>query len=355
MQQCLADWLNQRHCFGSRYNFSRGFDKQLVFKQGPQSYQRIAGSGLRESNLLCRTHFSYFVYLGSLDSGMKAFHPVLVVLVVELDSILFWDSVLEIHTMKLFRNDKIDHVHLYLKIKKRCQFQLKFSGFLLIFFFVLQYSVPIFLVVLGSVATSREQLVSFFKESPSQSTNIEQEQSSKDTAKEQAEILVSKIIFLLGIVTILLGVINNTIRPPESYDTCSTFNNKFNKFIIDLDLEIIELGGLKESSSLNTKEVDLICQLLLKKNNELFDLIDEYNKARSLSPRQANIKALNQNDEKQKSKNTSSASSDASDDTTGNFLAGTPNTLNESSNGTTNNSLVDIPNTSSELSNKTRV
>ena len=260
--------------------------------------------------------------------------------------------------MKSFKNDKIDRVNLYLKIKNRCQFQLRFSGFLLISFFVLQYSVPIFLVVLGSVATSRDQLISFFEESPSQSTNIEQEQSSKDTAKGEPDILVSKIIFLLGIVTILLGVINNTVRPAESYDTCSTFNNKFHKFIIDLDLEIIELGGLQENSSLNKKEkqeVDLICQLLMKKNNELFELIDEYNKARSLSPRQANIKALNQNDEKQESKNTNSASREASDDANGNFIADTENTFNESSNGITDNSLVDIPNTSTELSNKTRV
>ena len=126
-------------------------------------------------------------------------------------------------------------------------------------------------------------------------------------------------------------------------------------FCIDLDLEIIEIGGLQEKSSFNTKEVDLICKLLMKKNNELFELIDEYNKARSLSPRQANIKPLNQNDEKQESKNNNCASSEASDDTTCNFLDDTPNTLNESSKGTTNNSLVDIPNTSTELSNKARV
>jgi hypothetical protein len=259
--------------------------------------------------------------------------------------------------MKSFRKDKIDHVQLYLKIKKRCQFQLRFSGFLLILFFVLQYSVPIFLVVLGSVATSRDQLISFFKESPSQSTNIEPEKSTKDTAKDEAEILASKIIFLLGIVTILLGVINNTIRPAESYDTCSTFNNKFNKFIIDLDLEIVEAGGLPEKSSINTKEkeFDLICKLLIKKNNELFNLIDEYNKARSLSPRQANMEALDQNAEKQELKNTNSASSEASDDSSGNFLADTPKTLNKSSNGTTDNSSVDIPNTSTELSNKARL
>lgn len=114
------------------------------------------------------------------------------------------------------------------------------------------------------------------------------------------------------------------------------------------------LGGLAQPAPL-LWEIDLICKFLLKKNNELFNLIDEYNKAISLSPRQANIEALNQTDEKQELKNTNSASSEASEDTTGNLLADTPNTLNESSKGTTNNSLVDIPNTSSELSNKTKV
>ncbi len=257
--------------------------------------------------------------------------------------------------MKSLRNEKIDHIQLYLKIKQRCEFQLNFSGLLLILFFVLQYSVPIFLVVLGSVATSREQLGSFFLNPPSQSTNIEQKQPSNDKAKQDADILVSKIIFVLGIVTILLGVINNTIRPAESYDTCSTFNNKFHKFIIDLDLKIVETGGLPERSSTNTKEVDLICKLLIKKNNELSNLIDEYNKARSLSPRQANMEALDQNVEKQELKNASSASSEASDDSSGNFLADTPKTLNESSNGTTDNSLVNIPNTSNKLFNKARL
>lgn len=244
--------------------------------------------------------------------------------------------------MTSFRNDKINHVQLYLKIKKRCQFQLNFSCFLLVLFFVLQYSVPIFLVVLGSVATSKDQLVSFIFHPSSKSTNAEQ----KQTSKEDAEILASQIIFFLGLVTILLGVINNTIRPAESYDTCSNYNNKFNKFLIDLDLEIIKLGGLPEKSSLNAQEVDLIYQVLIEKNNELFKLIDEYNKARSLSPRQANIEALNQKDDQQKLKNTNSAASEVSDDTTGNSLADTANTLNESSNGTSNKSLVEIPNNS---------
>jgi hypothetical protein len=94
------------------------------------------------------------------------------------------------------------------------------------------------------------------------------------------------------------------------------------------------------------KEVDLIYKVLLEKYNELFNLIDEYNKARSLSPRQANMEAINQKDGEQKSKNTNSASSEASGDTTGDFLADTSNTLNESSNGTPNKSSVEIPNTS---------
>lgn len=246
--------------------------------------------------------------------------------------------------MKLFRKDEIDYVQLYMKIKRRCEFQLNFSCFLLGLFFVLQYSVPICLVLLGSITTSKEQIVTFVSplvslSSPSQSTNVEQ----KQTSNKDAEILASEIIFFLGLVTILLGVINNTIRPAESYDTCSNYNNKFNKFIIDLDLDMVKLGGLPEKSHLNPQKVDLIYQVLMAKNKELFELVDEYNKARSLSPRQANIEAINQKDDKQKSKDTNSTSSKVSDDTTGNFLADAPNTLNESSNGTSNKSLVEIP------------
>ncbi|HEY9609809.1 hypothetical protein [Allocoleopsis sp.] len=250
----------------------------------------------------------------------------------------------EVHPMKLFRKDEIDYVQLYMKIKRRCEFQLNFSCFLLGLFFVLQYSVPICLVLLGSITTSKEQIVTFVSplvslSSPSQSTNVEQ----KQTSNKDAEILASEIIFFLGLVTILLGVINNTIRPAESYDTCSNYNNKFNKFIIDLDLDMVKLGGLPEKSHLNPQKVDLIYQVLMAKNKELFELVDEYNKARSLSPRQANIEAINQKDDKQKSKDTNSTSSKVSDDTTGNFLADAPNTLNESSNGTSNKSLVEIP------------
>lgn len=239
--------------------------------------------------------------------------------------------------MKLFRNDAIGCVQLYTKIKRRCQFQLNFSCFLLVLFFVLQYSVPICLVVLGSVATSKDQLVSFLP-----STSVEQ----KPISKEEKDTLVSQIIFVLGLVTILLGVINNTIRPAESYDTCSNYNNKFNKFLIDLDLDTLKLGGLSEKSPLNPQEVDLIYKVLMEKNNELFNLIDEYNQARSLSPRQANMKAINQKDDEQKAKNANSASSEASEDTTSNALADTPNSLKEPSNNTPNKSVVKTHNTS---------
>jgi hypothetical protein len=224
-----------------------------------------------------------------------------------------------------------------------------FSGFLLILFFVLQYSVPIFLVVLGSLATSREQLVSFLEVSPSpsinQSTNIDQEKASETKAKAEAEILVSKIIFLLGIITILLGVINNTIRPAESYDTCSTFNNKFNKFIINLDLEIIKLGGLPVQASADMEKIKKVCEFLIEKNEELFGLIDEYNQARSLSPRQANIKALNQSNDEKELKSNNSGSIEASNDPTDNSLDDKLNGSSEPSNHATDKSLVDARNT----------
>jgi len=203
--------------------------------------------------------------------------------------------------------------------------------------------------VLGSLATSREQLVSFLEVSPSpsinQSTNIDQEKASETKAKAEAEILVSKIIFLLGIITILLGVINNTIRPAESYDTCSTFNNKFNKFIINLDLEIIKLGGLPVQASADMEKIKKVCEFLIEKNEELFGLIDEYNQARSLSPRQANIKALNQSNDEKELKSNNSGSIEASNDPTDNSLDDKLNGSSEPSNHATDKSLVDARNT----------
>lgn len=251
--------------------------------------------------------------------------------------------------MEPSKNNTLASAQLYKKIKNRCKFQLNFSGFLLIFFFGLQYSVPIFLVVLGSLATSREQLVSFLEVSPSppinQSTKNDQKKISEAKAKTDAEILVSKIIFLLGIITILLGVINNTIRPAESYDTCSTFNNKFHKFIIDLDLEIINFGGVSVLASANREEIKLVCEFLIKKNKELCDLIDEYNQARSLSPRQANIKALNQSNDEKELKSNNSGSIEVSDEPTDNSLDDKLNGSSEPSNHATDKSLVDTRNT----------
>ncbi|GAB1539927.1 hypothetical protein NUACC21_25950 [Scytonema sp. NUACC21] len=102
--------------------------------------------------------------------------------------------------------------------------------------------------------------------------------------------LVSKIIFLFGIITVLLGVVNSTIRPSESYDTSAKFNNKFSKFEYDLDLEVLKLGGLENKQV----DVKIILELLSRKNDELFKLVAEYNEAGSLRQREADIETLNQ-------------------------------------------------------------
>lgn len=181
------------------------------------------------------------------------------------------------------------YVREYLRIKARCQFQKNFSACLLIVFFMLQYSVPIFLVVLGSIASSREQLATFF---------ASESESSPDPKKATAEAgtVISRIIYLVGLVTILLGVVNNIVRPPESYDTAANYNNKFARFEQNLDLEFMALSGVSGEYSDNRDRFTLIIKFLISKNEELCQLIQEYNDARSLSPRQTRLQALSKDD-----------------------------------------------------------
>ena len=198
-------------------------------------------------------------------------------------------------------NHKINLKRVYSQIKTRCLLQNIFSTYLLCGFFILQYSVPICLVVLGSVTTSREQLDSFFynieipKPGQKDAVNYLNETQKKTEillAQKASEILVSRIIFILGIITILLGVINNIIRPAESYDKAVEYNNKFIKFSLDLDLAIIENGGIPQSSE--AKNFNCIVKLLFEKNQELARLINEYNQVRSLNMQSPEIEVLKQ-------------------------------------------------------------
>ncbi len=177
----------------------------------------------------------------------------------------------------------------YLQIKKHCRFQQRFSNLLLCGFFLLQYSVPVFLVVLGSLATSEDQLILLFQ-GEDNATQINSSNSSRQILP-QAEILASRIIFVLGLSTILLGVINNIIQPAKSYDEAARFSNKFNKFSLDLDLEIIQAGGIPKSSDSKDFIIKfkIINEILLRKNQELYELIDKYNRARSLSNKSPDI------------------------------------------------------------------
>ncbi len=189
-------------------------------------------------------------------------------------------------------------------------------------FFVLQYAVPIFLVLVGSITSSREQLASFVLATSHQATVAAgaggfQQDGDEEKAKENAEDLVSNIIFVFGVITILLGVVNNLVRPAESYDTYAKFNNKFFKFEQEFDLEFFKRGGLPDKPSTNEKQIIPILDFLMEMNGKLAKLIDEYNDARSLSPREANIKALDQQYDEKELASTNSASSRASNDTTG--------------------------------------
>ncbi|AUB41090.1 hypothetical protein COO91_07133 [Nostoc flagelliforme CCNUN1] len=222
----------------------------------------------------------------------------------------------------LFSTKEPNLIQSYYEIRKECKFQIFFSGILLINFFVLQYSVPISLVLLGSLTTSREQLALFFQKASIPSKDPQDVKLDEASSKKEAEILLGKIIFLFGIITILLGVINNTVRPAESYDTCAKFNSKFSQFKRDLDLQILNKGGLKKP--LDTPEFQVMCLFLMEKNDELTKLINEYNEARSLSPRQANIQALNTQENKDELKSTNSASCESIDDSTSNTLINHP-------------------------------
>lgn len=92
----------------------------------------------------------------------------------------------------------------------------------------------------------------------------------------------------------------------------------FSRFEYNLDLGVLDHGSLPNKLSTDNNEVKLFSQFLIKKNDELFNIIDEYNEARSLSPRQASIKALNQKDDNEELGSANNASSRASNDTTGN-------------------------------------
>jgi NTP pyrophosphatase (non-canonical NTP hydrolase) len=157
------------------------------------------------------------------------------------------------------------------------------------------------LVVLGSLTTSREQLALFLQRASIPSKDTQKTELDEALAKKEAEILLGKVIFIFGIITILLGVVNNIVRPAESYDTCAKFNSKFSQFQRNLDLQILKRGGLKDrflDPQKFEQEFKDMCSFLINENNELTKLINEYNEARSLSPRQANIQALNNQENK---------------------------------------------------------
>jgi hypothetical protein len=214
--------------------------------------------------------------------------------------------------LSAFKKEEPDLIRSYYKIKKECQFQISFSGFLVISFFILQYSVPISLVILGSITTSRDQISLFLRKSQILCKDTQKTESNEILEKRESDILVGKIIFILGILTILLGVINNTTRPAESYDTSAKFNSKFSQFERDLDLHILKQGSL-ENKKLDTDEFKIMCCFLLKISNDLTDLINEYNEARSLNSRQANLQSLKNQENKDELKITNSASSKSID------------------------------------------
>ncbi len=157
-----------------------------------------------------------------------------------------------------------NYYNIFLDIQRRCDFQISFSNFLLYVFFVLQYTIPIFLATIAGITAGNELLVSFIQEFFSD---------------DQAENIVNFFIFFISLLGTLFGTISATTNPSESYDNAAAFHNKFSEFKINLaiDMRNLELTNAMEEDYL---------QLLKEKNTNLSELIEEYNQKRSIDKNQ---------------------------------------------------------------------
>ncbi|WP_293106407.1 hypothetical protein [Moorena sp. SIOASIH] len=157
-----------------------------------------------------------------------------------------------------------NYYKIFLDIQRRCDFQISFSNFLLYVFFVLQYTIPIFLATIAGITAGSDLLVSFLQEFVSD---------------HQAENIVKFFIFFISLLGTLFGTISATTNPSESYDDAAAFNNKFSEFKINLaiDMRNLELTNAMEEDYL---------QLLKEKNANLSKLIQEYNQKRSIDKNQ---------------------------------------------------------------------
>ncbi len=157
-----------------------------------------------------------------------------------------------------------NYYKIFLDIQRRCDFQISFSNFLLYVFFVLQYTIPIFLAIIAGITAGNDLLVSFLQEFVSD---------------DQAENIVKFFIFFISLLGTLFGTISATTNPSESYDNAAAFHNKFSEFKINLaiDMRNLELTNAMEEDYL---------QLLKEKNANLSELIEEYNQKRSIDKNQ---------------------------------------------------------------------
>lgn len=157
-----------------------------------------------------------------------------------------------------------NYYKIFLDIQRRCDFQISFSNLLLYVFFVLQYTIPIFLATIAGITAGNDLFVTFIQEFVSD---------------EQAENIVKFFIFFISLLGTLFGTISATTNPSESYDNAAAFHNKFSEFKINLaiDMRNLELTNAIEEDYL---------QLLKEKNANLSELIEEYNQKRSIDKNQ---------------------------------------------------------------------
>ena len=121
-----------------------------------------------------------------------------------------------------------------------------------VFFWVMQYSIPILSALLTAFIGIKlpENIVIFDKITLPNSDTL---------------------ILVMAIILTMLGTLNSVLKPAESYEWAASFSNKFEEFENELNLSMVELGTRSDVT-----ESDYI-QLLRKTNHNLAKLIDERN------------------------------------------------------------------------------
>jgi len=138
---------------------------------------------------------------------------------------------------------------IYRDLKKTIHYHRKDTYWSCVFFWVMQYSIPVLSALLTTVIAA-EGL-------PENILNI--------------KLPNDDLVLIMSIILTVLGTLNSVLKPAESYEWAANFSNKFEEFENELNLSMVELGTRSD-----VKESDYI-QLLRTTNHNLAKLIDERN------------------------------------------------------------------------------